>query len=196
MAGKQEVAVLPDPKELSEHRTQTLGIQKRANEYEVRTAEDVEVGEEMLRAVRDIEDSLNDRKTQITRPLMQALASARDLFKPFELGLAEAKKTVKAKILAFSIEQEEIARVATEKVEKRVEKGTMKVETGAGKLEEIEKSKVKTNTRTLRKLSIVDETLIPRDYLIVDREAVTKALFAGTEVPGAILTEERILITK
>lgn len=187
--------ILPDSKELGEHRIQTLGIQKSANSYEVET-DGLEVGEEMLRAVRDVETSITTRKTEITRPLMQALASARDLFKPFELGLGDAKKVVKAKILAYSIEQEEIARKSAEAVEKRVEKGTMKAETAAGKLAAIEDSKVKTNVRTLRKLSIVDEMLIPREYLIVDREAVTKALFAGTEVPGAILVEEKILITK
>ncbi|MES2006884.1 MAG: siphovirus Gp157 family protein [Patescibacteria group bacterium] len=187
--------VLPDSTELSVHRTQTLGIQKAASSYEVGT-DGIEVGEEMLRAIRDVEDSITTRKTEITRPLMQALASARDLFKPFELGLADAKKTVKAKILAYSIEQDEKARIEAEKVEKRVEKGTLKAETAAGKLEKIEEGKVKTNTRTLRKLSIVDETAIPREYMVVDREAVTKALFAGVDVPGAVLVEEKILITK
>ncbi len=190
----KEIA-LPESKELSTHRTQVLGIQKSANEYEVET-DGVEVGEEMLRAIRDVEGGIVDRKTEITRPLMQALASARDLFKPFELGLADAKKTVKAKILAFSIEQEEVARKKAEAIEKRAEKGTMRADTAADKLAAIEDSKVKTNTRTLRKLSIVDETLIPREYMVVDREAVTKALFAGTEVPGATLVEEKILVTK
>lgn len=187
--------ILPEPKELSEHRGQVLNIQKAANDYTVEK-DGVEVGEEMLRAIRDVDDSLVSRKTEITRPLMQALASARDLFKPFELGLADAKKTVKAKVLAYTIEQDEKARIEAEAVEKRVNKGTMRADTGADKLAAIEDKKVKTNTRTLRKLSIVDETLIPREYMVVDRELVTKALFAGTEVPGATLLEEKILITK
>jgi hypothetical protein len=189
-----EILVLPDSKELSEQRSQVLTIQKAANEYVI--VGDVVLGEQMLRDIKAIETSLLARKEEITRPLMKSLASIRDLFRPFETGLADAKKTIKEKILAYQIESEEKARIAAEKVAKRVEKGTMRSDTAAGKLATIEDSKVKTNTRTVRKLSIVDETLIPREYLTVNREKITGALFAGVVVPGAELVEEKILVIK
>lgn len=195
MATQELYPALP-VKELSEQKTNVLLLQENANRYQVRNAKDVEAGEQGLREIKSVETGLLARKEEITRPLMKSLASVRDLFKPLEMGLTEAKKTIKAKILAFQIEQEEKDRIAAEKIEKRVEKGTMKAETAAGKLEVIESSKVKTNTRTLRKLSITDETLIPREFLVPDREAITRALFGGAIVPGATLIEEKILVTK
>ena len=192
----KEVAILPDPNEISERRDRVTGIQKYASAIVVNSQEMVNEGAHMLREIKDVETSLIDRKTEITRPLMQALASARDLFKPFETGLADAKKTIKEKIVAYTIEQDSLALAEADKLEKRVDKGTMKAETAAAKLEKLELNRVHSNTRTLRKLSIVDETLIPREYLTVNREMVTKALFAGTEVPGAQLVEEKKVVIK
>ncbi len=181
---------------IEEHRGQVLLVQKAANEYVATGALGVEEGERFLKDIKDIETALTTRKEEITRPLMKSLSSIRDLFKPLELGLTDAKKTIKAKILAYTIEQETKAQIEVERLEKRVEKGTMKAETAAGKLATIESSKVKANTRTLRKLSIVDETLIPRSFLVPDREKITKALFAGEVVSGAALVEEKILATR
>ncbi len=72
----------------------------------------------------------------------------------------------------------------------------MRADTAAGKLEAIEKGKVVGNVRTVKRLHISDESLIPREFMEVNRKAVTEALWAGVTVPGAALVEEKILVTK
>jgi len=173
-----------------------LAVQEAAYKYVIKEASDLTLGENMLRTIKEIETGITTRKEEITRPLMKALASARDLFKPLETGHAEAKKVIKEKMLAWQIEEDE--RIAKEqaKIAARVEKGSLKAETAAGKLATIEEGKSKLNTRTLRKLDIFDEAAIPREYLVPDRDAITKALFAGTVVPGAQLKEEKVIVTK
>ncbi len=184
------------PAELEEQRGQVAALTKASHMFEVAIPEDVRRGEEFLRDIKHVQKAVEERKTIITRPLMASLASVRDLFKPFELGLADAQKIVKAKILAYTIAEEAKALAAAEKIEERVEKGLMRADTAAGKLASIDANLTRASTRTVKKLLITDEPLIPREFLLVDRKAVTEALWAGVPVPGASLIEEKILITK
>lgn len=197
MAGKETSLVAVPEKELAEYKTKILGVQQAANLYEIKDSKDLEKGEAMLTTIKEIEKAMTVRKEEITRPMMQALSSIRDLFKPRELDLAEGKKTVKAKMLAFQIEED--ARIAKEeaRVAARVEKGTMKAETGAGKLETIAASKPKLNTRTLVKVRVVDETAIPREYMMPNMTAITEAILRkNVEIPGVERYEEKVIVTK
>lgn len=187
---------IPTSKEIAEVKGKVLAVQEAAYKYVIKDSKDLTLGENMLRTIKDIETGITARKEEITRPLMKALASARDLFKPLETGHAEAKKVIKEKMLAYQIEEEQRIAEAQAKIEARVEKGSMRPDTAAGKLETIQEGKSKLNTRILRKLEIVDESLLPREFLVPDRDAITKALFAGTVVPGAQLKEEKVIVTK
>lgn len=190
------LSVVPTSKELAEVKSQVLAVQQAAYKYVIKESSDLTLGENMLRTIKDIETGITLRKEEITRPLMKALSSARDLFKPLETGHAEAKKVIKEKMLAFQLEEDVRIREQQAKIEARVEKGTMRPDTAVGKLETITGARSKLNTRILRKLDIFDETALPREYLVPDRDAITKALFAGMVVPGAQLKEEKVLVTK
>ncbi len=180
--------------EVLEIRENSSNLQLVAQRYVVES-DSLKAGEDYLREIKAIETKITARKEEITRPLMQGLTSIRDFFRPVEVSLADAKKTVKDKMLAYTIEVEEKAAKERERIAKRVEKGTMKQETALGKLVDLKANEVKSNTRTLKKLLISDESLLPREYLMPNREVITKALFAGVVVPGAELKEEKILVT-
>ncbi len=182
--------------EIEEQRSQVAALQKAAAIFEVHRLEDMRYGEEFLRDVKHVAKVVEERKTTITRPLMTSLASVRDLFKPFETSLADATKVVKAKMLAYTVAEEERAEALAASVESKVEKGLMRADTAAGKLEAITKGQVTGNTRIVKKLFISDESLVPREFLEVNRKAVTEALWAGVTVPGAELKEEKILVVK
>ncbi len=155
----------------------------------IKTPDDVEKAAQILRDIKVAEGVLSKRKKEITAPLMEGLASARDLFKPFETSLAESKAVVKGEMLAYEVRVEE----AEKKLAARVEKGTMKAETAVAKMEDM---KVEMNTRIVRKLEIEDETVIPREYLMPDRTKITAALLGGKKVAGASLRDEKIIVTK
>ncbi len=200
MVKKKEVAVIPPEKELKEYKSQVTFVQKAANDLVISSNEDMEKGTDLLNAVKQIKTAITERKEQITRPLMTALASARDLFKPLETGHAEAEKTIKAKMLAFS--ESEQTRIDTDKdrIQKRVEKGTMKVETALDKLEnlgEVGKSfsgdSGKVSIRVIRKVRVVDETLLPREYLVPDLKKITQDALQGKLIPGIDIYEEKVV---
>lgn len=200
----KEIAVLPPSKELAEYRTQILGVQKSANDYEIKTQKDLDHGADILHTIKEIKNVLTTRKEEITRPLMQALASARDLFKPLELGYADAEKVMKAKMLAYQIEEDERIKKEQERIEKRVEKGTMRADTAAGKLESLGEAPTsakgavgKVQTRTLVKVRIVDETAIPREYLMPNMAAITEAVLRqNAQIPGVERYEEKVLASR
>ncbi len=182
-----------------ETKKEVMLVQQKANSLVVSTQEEAEKGSALLKIVKEGEDRLILRKEEITRPLMKSLSSVRDLFKPLELNLADAKKTIKAKLLAYQIEQEEKIAREQAKIAAKVEKGTMRADTAAKKLGEVgEVQKVKgTQTRTLTKIKIVDETVIPREYLLPNIPKITDAiLHQGVTIQGVETYEEKILAIK
>jgi hypothetical protein len=52
------------------------------------------------------------------------------------------------------------------------------------------------STRKIKRLKIVDETLIPRKFLIPNEVAIKEALLAGEKVSGCELVEEEIIINR
>ncbi|MGE9196003.1 siphovirus Gp157 family protein, partial [Escherichia coli] len=74
-------------------------------------------------------------------------------------------------------------------------KGKFTVESVQDKLAQIEQPKkkvAKVSFREDRVLKIVDESKIPRKYLVIDKTAVKDDLKNGIDVPGAVL--ETVLV--
>lgn len=189
---------------LAEVRTQVLGVQKAANDFIAESQADMERGADLLHLIKQVEDSIVERKQAITKPLMASLASARDLFRPLEDGHAEAKKTIKGKMLAYQIAEEE--RIAKDKarIEARVDKGTMRHDTAIKKLESMDEvpkgatgSVGKASVRTIVKVRIVDESLIPREYLIPNVAAITEAVLRkNLTIEGVERYEEKQMVSR
>lgn len=161
-----------------EIRNEVSIVQQQANALKVTNIDEAEQGSKLLSLVKGAKKLITERKETITRPLMKSLAAARDLFKPYELDLISSEQTIKAKLLAYQIEERAKIESQQNKIEERVKKGTMRADTAAGKLAGIgDVPKVKgTQIRTLTKVRIVDETLIPREYLVPDMVKITDAI--------------------
>lgn len=176
-----------------------LTVQKIANDFQINNDDDLAQSADILKKISEGEKLLTTRKEEITRPLMQSLSSIRDLFKPIELGFADSKKMLKSKVVAYQLEQEEKAEKEKARLAARVEKGTMRADTAASKIEAIEEPKKsvagsvgKISTRILVKVRIVDETAIPREYLVPDMAKITEAVLKqGIEIPGVEKYEEK-----
>ena len=149
---------------------------------------------ELSKQILDAEKKVTARKEAITAPLNEAIKSARDLFKPLEVSIAFAKSTVKAKRLAWTNAEE--ARIALElsRVEARVEKGTMRVDTGARKVDAIGTAPT-AGVRLLSRMRITDEALIPRQYLVPDLKTLTDLVVRQRmTIPGCEFYEEKTIV--
>lgn len=183
-----------ETKEIAEVKAHVLTVQQNANALMITSNEEFVAAEAFSKQILDAEKKVTARKELITRPLMDSLASVRDLFKPLEAAIADAKKVVKAKRLAWSVAEE--ARIASEKAKviARVEKGTMRPDTALRKIEGAGEAP-KSGIRVLRKVRAVDEALTPREYLVPNVPAITDALLhKNTPVAGWEVYEEKTIV--
>jgi hypothetical protein len=158
----------------------------------------------MLSKIKQVGRMIKERKEAITKPLMEALDSARDLFRPIEKSHKDAETIIKTKMLAYQSDQEKKREIEKVKLAERVEAGTLKPETAIKRMENMQE--VSTNvkgkfgevsTRTIKKLRIVDETKIPREYLIPNMPKINEAaLKQGAQIPGVEVYEEKVIAAR
>lgn len=154
----------------------------------------------LLSNANKLADKITAEKEKITKPLNAALQAERARWKPLELSLANIVSTLKTKMLAYEKQVAEKQALDQKRVMARVEKGTMKVETAVSKLSDVVASDSSVTTEsgmiqyaTVKKLYIVDASLIPREFLEVNESKVRDALKSGVVVPGAELREEKTI---
>lgn len=192
------------PEEFQLIKSQVTIVQEMANELSVENIDDLTIATDILHQVKEVKKLVKESKEEITRPMMKALSNVRDLFRPLELGYADAEKCIKAKMLSFQIEEDDRITKEKAKLAARVEKGTMRPDTAAMKMEEVGDAPTKvagsvgkSTVRKIKKVRIVDEDLIPREYMVVDMKAVTEAILRkGEVVPGAEMYEERSIVSR
>lgn len=188
----------PEEKEVAIIKRNASSAMTRAQELVIVDAASLEGGIDFLSKIKQVSGQIKTTKEAITKPLNEALKNARALFSPMEEQLISAESLVKAKIRNYSDEVEKKAREEEAKLAARVEKGTLRPETAERKAAEIEKVENKVEAKTgsvtfsmLRKVRIVDETKIPRAYLVPDEVRIRKDALAGVVIPGVEVYEEK-----
>jgi len=194
---------MEETKEITLVKTQSTKALNASNEITIKTQEDMVKATDVLSKIKTVGKLIKERKEAITRPMMESLNSVRDLFKPIESNHAEAERIIKGKMLAYQNAEEEKAQEAKDKLAARVEKGTMKAETAVAKMESIQTPETTTkgkvgavSFRIVKKYRVVDETKIPREFLVPDMGKITEALKAGMEVAGAEVYEEKVISSR
>lgn len=166
----------------------------------ITTQEEMVTATDHLSKMKQVAKMIKERKEAITKPLNEALKSARDLFQPIEANLAEAERIVKGKMLSYQRDEDERISKDKNKVIDKVESGKMSVEKGIAKIEQI--GTVQTSVqgkvgaiafRNVKKYRVVDESKLPREFLMPNMSAITEALKAGKVVPGAEMYEEKVV---
>ena len=155
-------------------------------------------GIDFLKNIKTVGKAIKQQKDKLLVPARNVVTEIRDMFRVTEGNFAEAEKNVKKKILTYNLKVEEANRIKEEKIAARVEKKTLKPETAVRKMEEIKEvptqGKVgKVAMRTVRKVEITDEALIPRKYLSLNMVLIRKAALAGVVIPGTKVVEEKTL---
>lgn len=187
-------------KELKVVEKEVQTLTSAGRDFLVKTEEDKIKAAEIRERVKQGLKTVEERRTAITKPINESLKSINDLFRPFKENLDGIVKHLDSQINLYMIEQEEIARKEREKIEARVEKGTMKAETAAAKIEVLKDPKATVSTSTggklistkVPKFEVVDVDLLPKEYLMADEKkiaiAVTKLRLK--EIPGVRIWEE------
>lgn len=172
--------------------------------------EAVEIGGKLKKVFKMV----TERKEEITKPMNEALKSARALFKPMEESLEEAESLLKNKMLSWKQEErrieEEANRKAQEEIEKQKEllksKEATRTDVDNAELEaiftaaevKVEKT-VKTETgakateKFILEYIVEDKTKIPLNFLEPDMVKIKAAFKAGLPVEGVIEQKKAII---
>lgn len=197
----------PTPKELAPIKAQATKAEKYAGALVIKTDADEVKAVAELSEINKIGDSIEEKKTAIMRPLLDAQKATRELFKPLETSVTTAVAILKKKLIEYRTKKEAEQKKAEDNIKAKVEKGSIKMETGVKKLTELGQidNSVKTSEgsvayKTVRKARIIDPTKVPAEYLIVDEPKAKKAALAlnglGELIPGVEVYEEKELANR
>lgn len=170
----------------------------------------IEAGE-IRKNVKDLGKELKTVKDGILKPLKESIDKIKGLFAPAEEKYEAAEQLLNNQILNYQKLQEEKRRKIEREAQEKIEQARRDAEKGKiseKKLEQIE-TKIETklesaptvtrktetfHTRTIKKVRVINEKLVPREYLILDMPKINQAVKSGIVVPGCELYEENTLI--
>lgn len=176
-------------------------ITKQAEDIVIDSPETMAEATELMSKANKTMDNIKAEKETVLAPLREAAGAEKKRWKPLEDVLKPAIAMLRTKAGAYQTAEAKRVREEEEKIAARVKagKGNLKMETAAKKASAIVKPEeaVSTSAGTLKfrakkQLKIVDETKIPREYLVVDEKKLLEALKAGTEVAGAEIEEVQV----
>ena len=190
--------------ELAPIKVQASKAEAAATALQIKTTDDLTVATELLGKIKTVGKMITAKKESITKPLNEALKNARGFFAPLEKQWWDAEKIVKDKMIDWQNAELVKAAKETAKVEAKVEAGKMTFEKAAEKIEKVTPQKNVTTAagaaqfRTVKEVVIDNETLVPREYLVLDMVKIRKVALAGVAIPGVRIVEKQAVagITK
>lgn len=183
--------------ELAPIKAQISKAENAAAALTIKTADDLTTATELLGKIKTVGKMITSKKEAITKPLNEALRNARAFFAPLENAFYNAEQVVKGKMIDY--QNAELAKAAkeTKKVEEKVEAGKMTFEKAAEKIEKVTPQKNVTTAagaaqfRTVKEVVVDNETMIPREYLMLDMVKIRKVALAGVAIPGVRVVEKQ-----
>lgn len=161
----------------------------------VKNDSDLEKASVLLTSINKVLGSIEGEKNKVLKPLNEAVKAERARWKPIETVYEDMVAGIRSKMSIYQTDKFNKAKIDARGIADLMGKGKFTVESVQDKLAQIEQPKkkvAKVSFREDRVLKIVDESKIPRKYLVIDKTAVKDDLKNGIDVPGAIL--ETVLV--
>jgi hypothetical protein len=191
---------MDNTKELSVVKTQAEKALMKVNDMAIESADSYKEAEDVLIKIKTVGKMIKEKKEAITKPLNDSLKQIRELFKPIETTHEAAEAIIKKKMVEYRNAEDAKAEKEKARITAKVESGYIKPETAIAKMDKVADVKadlkeagVKTSTRKLPRVRIINPELIPREYLVVDEKKVLDDLKAGKTVAGAEIWYETII---
>lgn len=134
---------------------------------------------------------VTNKKDEVSKPLLQAIAAERARFAPTIAKYEEAIKKISDVLSAYQTEQ---LRAQREKEEKILSDGRLKTETVITRLAEVEQPVTK-GFRKHQVLKVTDLSLIPKEYFDLNESKLLADLKAGKTVNGAEIDVKMIAVS-
>lgn len=208
MSGLTKAIKTADVQEIEQYSSNATNL---AQQFVIEDASTLATATDMLAELSKYDKQLKSKKEAVTKPLNEALKNYRAMFKPIEEDLAAGKSALKAKMVEYErkVEAERLAKM--EKIEARVERGTMRPDTAIRKASELDTvdntvygDTGKATFTTVKVVEVEDWSKVPA--YIWTHDNVRKAAMVEirrlalgnksqgiepVEIPGVVVKEEK-----
>ena len=172
----------------------------KAQSLVIKDAGTMEQASDFRSKLKEEEKRLEKDRLSLTAPINESLKAIRAKYAPAEDIIEKALSFLDKSMSEYRMALVQKQREEEKKISDRIGegKGKLKLETAVKKLEEMEVITSPTNTsfRTDYVLEIVNEKIIPREYLSINESYLLASLKKGAVVPGAKLKEVLIPVNK
>lgn len=192
-----QAIAIPD-QEITVIRTKATKGLNAARDLQIISALDMTKATDLLGNIKLALKGVTQKKKEITDPLNLALGKIRELFRPIETSLSTAEIEVKQKMLEYQQKVDAQAKEDLEKIEEKVSSGEMTFSEANQSATEIqsmpttvESKKGSVTFKEIQVVKIIDESSIPREYLVPDMVKIRKVALAGVTIPGVLVETEK-----
>ncbi len=194
---------LPVSQEVKAVQTKAEAVVAQAKKVTVDSPESFTAAGEVLKQVVTAKKTIKAEKEKFTKPARDIIAQAKEMFGDLEKAAVEAEKIIKGAMLAYQTAVDEENRVKAERLERRVEKGTMKLDTAirkAGEMPTTNTAEAGVTKTVTKKVRITNPELVPSQYWFLDESLVRRDALGNKaqgiepiEIPGVEVYEESSL---
>lgn len=167
------------------------------NAIVVTNDEDAERATNVVKEAKEFRLMVEKERDEYVAPAKQIIENAKRVYDPIINQVKVAEQKVRNAIQFYLVEKEKKRKIEEDKIAAKVEVGKLKPETAVRKLENLGESKKSVSTggatlgiRKTKDIKVVDESLIPKEYWVVDLVKVRKVALAGVEIPGVKVVEK------
>lgn len=189
---------------------QSVKLEQYATALVITSDDNVKSATNDLSIISGLKKSIEEKRKDYTQPINEHLRAVNEAFKQFTEPLLNADKITRSKIMDYRAEQErqrqeaeKINRLRIEAAEAEMRlKGELTEPVGLVETKPEQPSHYYTGsgalgTATIWKWEVIDPTLVPDEYKIVDATKIGKVVRAGLRsIPGIhIYSEETLKVT-
>lgn len=166
----------------------------------VETQEDYTMASDYLKVIKNKYKNIEDKRKQWTKPLDEAKKAIMDDVKTLLSPLLDLEDKLKSLMLDFAVKEkkrlaEEQRLIDEEAKEKMRETGELYMEVKNVE-EDMKTKRGNISTATVKEsvsFEVIDESIIPREYLVLDEKKVLADIKIGKEIPGIKKTKKETI---
>lgn len=173
----------------------------------------LEKGKELAKEARRIEQFIEEKRKEVTKPLLDRKKQIDDFAKTLTADLNNAVKSLRQQIQKYEEEKErrrleELRRLEEERRRQEEELRKAQEQNDVSQIEKLQKlseieqqssqlSEKSSSLRMIWTFELVDINAVPREYLVLDETAVRRAIQSGVrEIPGLKIFQKPSLYLK
>jgi len=149
---------------------------------------------DLLQNIKTVRKQITTEKNRIINPAKEIIKHAKERYEILEEQCSTLERNIKQKILDY--ENEKSTRRETENIElaNKIQTGEMGLEEAIEQYQPAQKPEG-IQIRTHKEVVITNESIIPKEYWVLDMVRIRKDALAGKKIAGVTIQDKKIIAT-